>query len=163
MKSGTLGCRWMTGWGSVDFTGSSSFPRTACPRVGGTTNCLVIPAEAGIQGVRLDTAMDVKQPAVYILASGRNGTLYIGVTSDLVKRIWQHKNDCVFGFTESHRVHTLVFYEMHVSMEEAIAREKRLKKWNRLWKLRLIEESNRQWRDLWPDILGSTGSPPARG
>jgi putative endonuclease len=131
----------------------SSFPRSD----------LVIPAEAGIQGVRPNTSMDVKQPAVYILASARNGTLYIGVTSDLVKRIWQHKNNCVPGFTESHGVHTLVFYEMHVSMEQAIVREKRLKKWNRLWKLRLIEESNPDWRDLWPDILGSTGSPPARG
>ena len=107
--------------------------------------------------------MDAKQPAVYILASGRNGTLYIGVTSDLVKRIWQHKNNCVPGFTERHGVHTLVFYEMHTSMEAAIAREKHLKKWERLWKLRLIEEQNLQWRDLWEDIIGSTGSPPARG
>ena len=107
--------------------------------------------------------MDAKQPAVYILASGRNRTLYIGVTSDLVKRIWQHKNNCVPGFTERHGVHTLVFYEMHTSMEAAIAREKHLKKWERLWKLRLIEEQNLQWRDLWEDIIGSTGSPPARG
>ena len=107
--------------------------------------------------------MDAKQPAVYILASVRNGTLYIGVTSDLVKRIWQHRNNCVPGFTEHHCVHTLVFYEMHACMESAIVREKRLKKWNRLWKLRLIEEQNPQWRDLWADIIGSAGSPPSRG
>ncbi len=124
---------------------------------------VVIPAEAGIQGVRPNLAMDAKQPAVYILASGRNGTLYVGVTSDLIKRIWQHRNDCAPGFTERHAVYTLVFYEMHASMEDAIGREKRLKKWNRLWKLRLIEELNPEWRDLWQDILGSTGSPPARG
>ena len=107
--------------------------------------------------------MDAKQPAVYILTSVRNGTLYIGVTSDLVKRIWQHKTNCVPGFTERHGVHTLVFYEMHVSMDAAITREKRLKKWNRLWKLRLIEELNPGWRDLWEDIVGSSGSPPSRG
>ena len=107
--------------------------------------------------------MDAKQPAVYILASARNGTLYIGVTSDLGKRIWQHRNNCVPGFTEHYGVHTLVFFEMHGSMESAITREKRLKKWERLWKLRLIEEQNPQWRDLWADIIGSAGSPPSRG
>ncbi|MBI2770857.1 MAG: GIY-YIG nuclease family protein [Burkholderiales bacterium] len=107
--------------------------------------------------------MDEKQPAVYILASQRNGTLYIGVTSDLVQRVWQHRNGVVPGFTEQHAVHLLVFYEMHSTMEAAITREKRLKKWERLWKLRLIEESNPEWRDLWPEILGSTGSPPSRG
>ena len=107
--------------------------------------------------------MDAKQPAVYILASGRNGTLYIGVTSDLVKRIWQHKTNFVPGFTELHGVHTLVFCEVHVSMEAAITREKRLKKWERSWKLRLIEEGNPRWCDLWEEILGSPGSPPSRG
>ena len=107
--------------------------------------------------------MDATQPAVYILASARNGTLYIGVTSDLVKRIWQHRSNCVPGFTERHGVHTLVFYELHGSMDAAILREKRLKKWDRAWKLRLIEEQNPEWRDLWTDILGSTGSPPPRG
>ena len=124
---------------------------------------VVIPAQAGIQGFRLNAGMDAKQPAVYILASARNGTLYVGVTSDLVKRIWQHRNDCVPGFTERHGVHLLVCYEMHGSMDAAIVREKRLKKWERTWKLRLIEEQNPQWRDLWTDIIGSTGSPPARG
>jgi putative endonuclease len=84
----------------------------------------------------------VKQQAVYILASKRNGTLYVGVTSDLVKRVWQHKNDVVKGFTEKYGVHTLVYYELHVSMTEAILREKQLKKWNRAWKIELIEKEN---------------------
>ena len=93
-----------------------------------------------------------KQPAVYILASKRNGTLYIGVTSDLVKRVWQHKNDVVEGFTKKYGVHTLVYYELHADMTEAIVREKRLKKWNRAWKIELIEKENPQWRDLWPEL-----------
>ena len=93
-----------------------------------------------------------KQPAVYILASKRNGTLYIGVTSDLVKRVWQHKNDVVEGFTKKYGVHTLVYYEMHAGMTEAIRREKQLKKWNRAWKIELIEKENPQWVDLWSTI-----------
>ena len=96
--------------------------------------------------------MEGKQPAVYILASRRNGTLYIGVTSDLVKRIWQHRNELAEGFTRDHGVHMLVYFEQHVSMEAAITRGKQLKKWNRAWKLRLIEETNPGWRDLWSDI-----------
>ena len=95
----------------------------------------------------------MKQPAVYILASQRNGTLYIGVTSDLVQRIWQHKNDVVEGFTKKYGVHLLVYYELHDDMENAILREKRLKKWNRDWKLRLIEEKNPDWNDLYPSII----------
>ena len=95
----------------------------------------------------------MKQPAVYILASQRNGTLYIGVTSDLVQRIWQHKNDVVEGFTKEYGVHLLVWYELHEDMESAIIREKRLKKWNRAWKLRLIEEKNPDWQDLYESIL----------
>ncbi len=97
--------------------------------------------------------MTVKQPAVYILASQRNGTLYIGVTSDLVQRVWQHKNDVVEGFTKKYGVHMLVYYELHDDMEDAIIREKRLKKWNRAWKLRLIEEMNPDWDDLYESIL----------
>ncbi|HNU66695.1 MAG TPA: GIY-YIG nuclease family protein [Methylotenera sp.] len=88
------------------------------------------------------------QPCVYILASERNGTLYIGVTSDLIGRMWQHKNDVVEGFTQKYGVHRLVWYEPHATMESAITREKALKKWNRIWKLRLIEQSNLEWRDL---------------
>ncbi|MCQ8105470.1 GIY-YIG nuclease family protein [Methylomonas sp. SURF-2] len=94
----------------------------------------------------------MKQPAVYILASQRNGTLYIGVTSNLLQRIWQHKEDLVEGFTKQYRVHTLVYYELHADMNAAIAREKQLKKWNRKWKLDLIEQQNPNWRDLWDDI-----------
>ena len=96
----------------------------------------------------------MKQPAVYILASQRNGTLYIGVTSDLIKRIWEHKNDLVKGFTQKYKVHQLVYFEQHQDMLTAITREKQLKKWNRDWKLALIEKSNPDWRDLWSDIVG---------
>jgi putative endonuclease len=95
----------------------------------------------------------MKQPAVYILASKRNGTLYIGVTSDLVQRVWQHKNNVIDGFTKKYGVHTLVYYEWYDDMESAILREKRLKKWNRAWKLRLIEEKNPDWNDLCSSIL----------
>ena len=94
-----------------------------------------------------------KQPAVYILASKRNGTLYIGVTSNLVKRIWEHKNDMVEGFTKRYNVHQLVWYELHDSMESAITREKRLKSWKRKWKLELIEGSNPKWIDLYHRIV----------
>ncbi len=94
-----------------------------------------------------------KQPAVYILASKRNGTLYIGVTSELVKRIWEHKNDMVEGFTKKYGVHSLVWYEVHESMESAIEREKQLKEWKRKWKLELIESSNPNWQDLYNTIV----------
>lgn len=97
----------------------------------------------------------MKQPAVYILASKRNGTLYIGATGNLVKRIWEHKNDLAEGFTKKYQVHTLVYYEPHGDMTAAITREKQLKKWNRKWKLALIEKLNPQWRDLWQDIIGA--------
>ena len=95
----------------------------------------------------------MKQPCVYILASDKNGTLYTGVTSDLVKRIWEHKNGSTEGFTKKYDVHTLVWYEQHETMESAINREKTIKKWNRAWKLELIEESNPGWRDLYPEII----------
>jgi putative endonuclease len=93
------------------------------------------------------------QPAVYIVANKRNGTLYIGVTSNLVKRIWEHKNNLADGFTKKYRVHQLVWYELHKSMGSAIEREKRLKEWKREWKLRLIENSNLNWQDLYSSIL----------
>jgi len=93
-----------------------------------------------------------KQPCTYILASKRNGTLYIGVTSNLVQRVWQHKNNQVEGFTKKYNVHSLVYYELHDTMEHAITREKQLKKWNRDWKIRLIEEQNSTWQDLWEEI-----------
>ncbi len=93
------------------------------------------------------------QPCVYILASDRNGTLYTGVTSDLVRRIWEHKNSSNEGFTKKYDVHILVWHEQHETMESAISREKAIKEWKRDWKLRLIEESNPEWRDLYPDIV----------
>ena len=89
---------------------------------------------------------------MYILASQRNGTLYIGVTSDLVQRVWQHRNGVVEGFTHSYEVHSLVYYELHADMLAAITREKQVKKWNRSWKFNLIEKDNPEWRDLWDDI-----------
>jgi putative endonuclease len=95
----------------------------------------------------------VKQPAVYILASKRNGTLYTGVTSDLVARVWQHKNNLADGFTKKYGVHILVYFELHADMMAAITREKQIKKWNRAWKLRLIEQHNPHWHDLYPTIL----------
>ena len=94
-----------------------------------------------------------KQPAVYILASDRNGTLYIGVTSDLTKRVWEHMNNMVEGFTKRYGVHRLVWYKVHDTMESAIQREKRLKEWKRVWKLELIEETNPEWKDLYPTIV----------
>ena len=93
-----------------------------------------------------------KQPVVYILASGRNGTLYIGVTSNLVKRAWEHKNHLAEGFTKRYGIDRLVWYEVHETMESAIQREKRLKEWKRGWKLELIESTNPEWHDLFHAI-----------
>ena len=95
----------------------------------------------------------MKQPYVYILASKKNGTLYTGVTSNLVQRIWQHKNNQVAGFTEKYSVHVLVYFEQHQEMSSAILREKQIKKWRRNWKIQLIEENNPQWEDLWEQIV----------
>src|SRR3990172_2916816 len=89
---------------------------------------------------------------VYILASNRNGTLYVGVTNNLIRRVYEHKNNLVKGFTEKYGVHMLVHYESCESVESAIRREKQLKEWQRKWKLRLIEETNPQWRDLYDEI-----------
>jgi putative endonuclease len=94
----------------------------------------------------------VKRPAVYILASRRNGTLYVGVTSDLPARVWQHRNDSVDGFTKKYAVHTLGYFEMHEDMASAILCEKQIRKWNRAWKLKTIERNNPNWDDLWPVI-----------
>ena len=95
----------------------------------------------------------MRKPCVYVLASRRNGTLYIGVTSNLAERVWQHKNGLLEGFTKRYGVHVLVWYEVHETMGSAVARERALKEWNRAWKLRLIEESNPKWEDLY-DSLG---------
>jgi putative endonuclease len=92
-----------------------------------------------------------KRPCVYILASGRNGTLYVGVTSDLARRVFQHRLGAVAGFTRDYGIRTLVFAEFHEAMEDAILREKRIKKWRRAWKLELIEQ-HPQWRDLYDEL-----------
>lgn len=93
------------------------------------------------------------QPAVYILASKRNGTLYTGITNDLCRRVWEHKNDLIDGFTQKYCVHKLVYFELHEDITAAIRCEKQIKKWNRDWKIHLIEEMNPQWQDLYEDIL----------
>lgn len=94
-----------------------------------------------------------KQPCVYILVNRRNGTLYVGVTSDLVKRVWQHKDNVVEGFTKRYGVHMLVWFELHENMPAAIAREKAIKEWRRKWKLELIETGNADWRDLYFELV----------
>ena len=93
-----------------------------------------------------------KRPCVYILASRRNGTLYVGVTSDLASRIWQHRSKIVDGFARDYDVHRLVYAEYHETMADAILREKRIKKWRRAWKLELIERENPRWLDLYGEL-----------
>lgn len=94
----------------------------------------------------------MKQFCVYIMASQKNGVLYTGVTSELVKRTWQHKEGVTGGFADQYKAKRLVYYELHDSAEAAITREKQIKKWRRLWKLDLIEQTNPGWRDLYNDI-----------
>ena len=95
----------------------------------------------------------MKQYYVYILASKKNGTLYIGLTNDLQKRVYDHKNNLIKGFTQKYNVHQLVYYETYNKIWEAIAREKQLKKWNRQWKINLIEKSNPEWKDLYDESI----------
>ncbi|MEN6624138.1 MAG: GIY-YIG nuclease family protein [Smithella sp.] len=95
----------------------------------------------------------MKEYYLYILASKKNGTLYIGVTSDLIKRIYEHKQNIIDGFTKQYNVHYLVYYEVFQNVEEAILREKQMKKWNRKWKIRCIEENNPEWQDLYDKII----------
>lgn len=93
---------------------------------------------------------------VYMLASRRNGTLYIGVTNDVIQRTYEHMNDLIEGFTKKYRVHRLVWYEVYEDVNAAIAREKQLKGWNRGWKIKLIEKNNPGWNDLYPRLVGET-------
>ncbi|HCO94802.1 MAG TPA: hypothetical protein DIU00_12765 [Phycisphaerales bacterium] len=95
----------------------------------------------------------MRQYYVYILASKRNGTLYIGVTNNLLKRVYEHRNNLVEGFTQKYDVHSLVYYEVYSDIVDVITREKRMKKWKRQWKIDLIEKSNPQWRDLYSDVM----------
>ena len=94
-----------------------------------------------------------KQPCVYLLTNKRNGTLYAGVTSNLPRRIWEHKNKFVDGFTQKYGTNKLVWYELHETMESAIQREKNIKNWNRSWKLKTIEEMNPDWKDLYEELF----------
>jgi len=96
----------------------------------------------------------MKQYFVYILASKRNGTLYIGLTNNLIKRVYEHKNDLVDGFTKKYGVHNLVYYEVYSNIDDAILREKRIKKWKRQWKIKLIEKENPLWTDLYNQLSG---------
>ncbi len=104
----------------------------------------------------------MKQFFVYILCSKRNGTLYTGVTSDLIKRVYEHRNNLTDGFTKKYGVHYLVWYEMHGAAETAIPREKQIKKWNRKWKLDLIEQSNPDWKYLYDELVNVSGYPLSR-
>jgi putative endonuclease len=97
--------------------------------------------------------MDGKRPCVYMLTSKQNGTLYVGVTSNLIKRVFEHRSEAVAGFTSNYHVYDLVWYELHETMESAILREKQVKQWKRAWKLRLIEGENPEWRDLYQTLL----------
>jgi putative endonuclease len=97
--------------------------------------------------------MRSRLPCVYMLAGRRNGVLYVGVTSDLIQRVWQHRCGSVSSFTRGHAAYNLVWYEVHETMESAITREKLLKKWHRSWKLNLIENTNPYWSDLYPTLL----------
>ena len=94
-----------------------------------------------------------KRPCVYMLANKRNGSLYVGVTSDVIKRVWEHKSKVVQSFTGSYAVDRLVWYELHDTMELAIQREKNIKSWKRRWKLELIEQSNPYWKELYEELV----------
>jgi putative endonuclease len=100
---------------------------------------------------------------VYILASRRNGTLYIGVSNDILCRTWEHKTDLVAGFTKKYGVHILVWYDIHNDIDAAIAREKRMKRWNRDWKIALIEKTNSGWNDLYERLIGEIALPDISG
>ena len=95
-----------------------------------------------------------RQPCVYIMASRRYGTLYVGVTSALSERAWQHREGLIAGFTKKYGVKVLVYYEFHETMDAAIVREKQIKEWRRVWKVELIEKMNPKWRDLYAEIVG---------
>ena len=117
----------------------------------------VIPAKAGIYArdkLQRESRKSMKSYYVYMLASKRNGTLYIGVTNDLIRRVYEHKQGLVEGFTKKYKVDRLVFFEDTNDVESAITREKRLKKWNRKWKIELIEKQNPEWKDLYEGIVG---------
>ena len=158
----TLGLRrpvWVPACAGMTFEGRGRSDPTRHSRAGGHLATLLSCSPSSMLH-EWEVAVS-KRPCVYILASDRNGTLYIGVTSDLEGRVSTHLQDLLGGFTAKHRVHRLVYYEMHESMDAAILREKRLKKWNRLWKLRLIESANPEWLDLFDQKHGAILDLPA--
>lgn len=113
-----------------------------------------LPSSSGLtRGPILTTLKGMKKPAVYILTNKERGTLYIGVTSNLIERVHQHRTDSVDGFSKQYKTHRLVYFEQFDDMYEAIKREKQLKKWKRIWKLELIEKSNPGWKDLYDEIV----------
>ena len=97
--------------------------------------------------------MNNKQAFIYIIASKKNGTIYIGVTNNLITRVWQHKSDIIKGFSKKYKTHQLVYFEQHSNIQSAIEREKQIKKWKRKWKLQLIEKLNPLWKDLYTDVV----------
>ena len=113
---------------------------------------IVIPADAGIHRLDLAVMRDSFQPCVYLLANRKQGAIYVGVTSNLMQRLCQHREDVHEGFTNRHAVKRLVWFEQHATMETAIRREKQIKKWRRAWKIDLIEQGNADWRDLAADL-----------
>jgi putative endonuclease len=116
--------------------------------------CLVTPAKAGVHdGAWHGTMRAMRNACVYILANKPRGTLYVGVTNDVVRRVWEHKSETVDGFTKRYAVHRLVYAEFHETMPLAIVREKQVKKWRRAWKVELIERDNPEWRDLYADFV----------
>jgi putative endonuclease len=121
-------------------------------------NNTVIPANAGIQRPGTEAGME-RQACVYVLASKRNGTLYVGVTSNLIKRVWEHKHHFAAGFTQKYSVDRLVWYELHETMASAISREKAIKNWKRSWKIRIIEAVNPEWRELYHELVDSGFRP----
>ena len=122
-----------------------------------TENLYVIPdgLQPDPESRNLIKTVAMKQYYVYILANKRNGTLYVGVTNNLIRRIYEHKNNLIKGFTKKYRVHTLVYFEQYDDVEIALQREKQLKWWKRRWKLELIERDNPRWEDLYQELLDS--------
>ena len=114
---------------------------------------MIVLLDTGLRRYDEKIGQTMKQPCVYMLASQRNGTLYVGVTSNLRQRVWQHKEGLAEGFTKKYGVKLLVWYEQHETMESAIAREKAIKEWQRAWKSKLIEQANPEWGDLYAGLV----------
>jgi putative endonuclease len=140
--------------GGLERALSASFQRNChmCRHAREGGHPVVVPMTSRRDAAVLSSITMDKKPAVYILASDRNGTLYVGVTTNLVKRVWEHREGIADGFTKKYSIHKLVYFEQFNDMDNAITREKRLKKWRRSWKLKLIEENNPNWNDLWKQI-----------